>query len=102
MKLSVLKSLVLAGVVTGAAITAGAAQTASGYWVVGNAVIHACEIVTSNPVIDTNIGSFGTGPYQSRADANLARSTIGACPKEDSDLAGVHGLPEQADSDNPG
>ena len=93
--------LVLAGVLTGASATAGVAQTASGYWVVGNAVVHACEIVTSNPVIDTNIGSFGTGPYRSRADANLARSTIGACPKEDSDLAGYR-LPEEADSDDPG
>ena len=93
--------LVLAGVLTGASATAGVAQTASGYWVVGNAVVHACEIVTSNPVIDTNIGSFGTGPYRSRADANLARSTIGACPKEDPGLAGYR-LPEEPDSDDPG
>jgi hypothetical protein len=97
---SVLKSLLLTGVFTAAAATAGVAQTASGYWVVGNAVVHACEIVTSNPVIDYIPGSFGTGPYQSRADANLARSTIGACPKEDSDLAGYR-LPAEADSDEP-
>ena len=95
---SVLKSLLLTGVFTAAAATAGVAQTASGYWVVGNAVVHACEIVTSNPLIDYIPGSFGTGPYQSRADANLARSTIGACPKEDSDLAGYR-LPAEADSD---
>jgi hypothetical protein len=94
----VLKSLVLSGVFTAAA-TACVAQTWSGYWVVGNAVVHACEIVTSNPVIDTNIGSFGTGPYQSRADANLARSTIGACPKQDADLAGYR-MPAEADSDD--
>lgn len=101
MKSSILTSSLLAGVLGGAAATAGVAQTASGYWVVGNALVHACEIVTSNPVIDTNIGSFGTGPYRSRADANLARSTIGACPKEDADLAGYR-LPEEADSDDPG
>lgn len=99
MKSSVLKSLVLAGLVTGAVTTACMAQTASGYWVVGNAVAHACEIVTSNPVIDTNIGSFGTGPYQSRADANLARSTIGACPKQEPDMAG-YSPPAKADSDD--
>lgn len=101
MKLSALKSLVLAGLVTGAVITAGVAQTASGYWVVGNAVVHACEIVTSNPVIDYNPGSFGTGPYQSRADADLARSTIGACPKDEPSLTGYR-QPEEADSDDPG
>ena len=98
---SSIPGLVLAGIFTGASATACLAQTASGYWVVGNAVVHACEIVTSNPVIDYNIGSFGTGPYRTRADANLARSTIGACPKEDSDLAGYR-LPEEADSDDPG
>ena len=101
MKTSVSKIL-LAGLVIGAAATECIAQMATGYWVVGNAAIHTCEIVTSNPVIDYSPGSFGTGPYQSRADANLARSTIGVCPKEDSDLAGVHRLPEEADSDDPG
>jgi hypothetical protein len=101
MQSSILR-LVLAGLVTGAATTAGTAQMASGYWVVGNAAIHTCEIVTSNPVIDYNPGSFGTGPYQSRADANLARATIGVCPKDDSDLAGVHRLPDEAWSDDPG
>jgi hypothetical protein len=101
MKSSVLKSLMLAGFATGAVPAACMAQMASGYWVVGNAAIHTCQIVTSNPVIDYNPGSFGTGPYQSRADANLARATIGACPKEDSDLSGYR-LPEEADSDDPG
>jgi hypothetical protein len=100
MQSSVLK-LLLTGVVTGASASACPAQLASGYWVVGNAVEHACEIVTSNPVIDYRIGSFGTGPYQSRADADLARSTIGACPKDDTPLAGFH-LPEEADPDEPG
>jgi hypothetical protein len=100
MKPSNVQSLLLAGALICAATTAGVAQTLPGYWVVGDAVVHACEIVTSNPVIDTNIGSFGTGPYQSRADANLARSTIGACPKQDPDMAGYH-LPAAADSDDP-
>jgi hypothetical protein len=101
MKSSVLKSLMLAAFATGAVPTAGMAQIASGYWVVGNAAIRSCQIVTSNPVIDYTPGSFGTGPYQSLADANLARATIGACPKEDPDLAGYR-LPDEADSDDPG
>ena len=101
MRSSGLKSLMLAGLVTGAVTTASMAQMASGYWVVGNAAIHTCEIVTSNPVIDYVPGSFGTGPYQSLADANLARSTIGVCPKEDPELAGYR-LPDEADSDDPG
>ena len=101
MKSSLLKSLVLAGLVTGAVTTARMAQMGSGYWVVGNAAIHTCQIVTSNPVIDYTPGSFGTGPYRSLADANLARSTIGACPKEDPDLAGYR-LPDEAESDDPG
>lgn len=100
MQSSVLK-LVLAAAVAAAGATASPAQMASGYWVVGNAVAHACEIVTSNPVIDYRIGSFGSGPYQSRADADLARSTIGACPKDDPTPAGFH-LPDESDSDEPG
>jgi hypothetical protein len=35
--------------------------------------------VTSNPVIIGDIW-FGDGPYKSRADAKLARSTIRVCP----------------------
>ena len=34
---------------------------------------------TSNPVIIGDIW-FGDGPYKSRADAKLARSTIRVCP----------------------
>jgi hypothetical protein len=77
----------LAAVVAGASATACLAQIPPGYWVVGNAAIQLCEIVTSNPIIDYTVGSFGTGPYRSRADANLARSTIGACPKQDHGVA---------------
>ena len=107
MKSSTVKSLLLAGALTCAATTTCVAQTYSGspmysgYWVVGNGADHTCQIVTSNPVIDYIPGSFGTGPYQSLADANLARSTIGACPKEDSDLTGYR-MPDEADSDDPG
>ena len=52
------------------------------YWVVGNRATNKCEIVTSNPIIIGDIW-FGDGPYKSLDDAKLARSTIGACPKDD-------------------
>jgi hypothetical protein len=54
------------------------------YWVVGNRATAKCEIVTSNPTIIGDIW-FADGPYKSRADAKLARSTIGACPRPESD-----------------
>ena len=54
------------------------------YWVVGNRATSKCPIVTSNPVVIGDIW-FADGPYKSRADAKLARSTIGACPKPKSD-----------------
>jgi hypothetical protein len=78
------------------------AQSYSGYWVVGNGAIHACEIVTSNPIIDYSPGSFGSGPYQSRDDARLARSTISVCPKQDAIPAGHQMMPEQGAFDEPG
>jgi hypothetical protein len=40
--------------------------------------------VTSNPIIIGDIW-FGDGPYNSKDDAKLARSTISACPKPDPD-----------------
>lgn len=49
------------------------------FWVVGNRATGKCNIVTSNPVIDGDIW-FGDGPYKSKDDAKLARSTIRACP----------------------
>ena len=49
------------------------------FWVVGNRATGKCNIVTSNPVIIGDIW-FGDGPYKSKADAKLARSTIRACP----------------------
>jgi len=101
MKPSNMKSLLLATALTCVATTACVAQTYSGYWVVGNGAIHNCEIVTSNPVIDYSQGSFGSGPYQSRDDAKLARSTISACPKEDPASAGHHMMPDQGAPDAP-
>jgi hypothetical protein len=60
---------------------AGTVSAADGlYWVVGNNATNKCDIVTTNPVIDGNIW-FGDGPYKSKDDAKLARSTINVCPK---------------------
>ena len=76
-----MKSLLLAGAMIVAAGTAALAD--GGYWVVGNRATAKCEIVTSNPVINAQVGGtiwFGTGPYQSLDDAKLARSTISQCP----------------------
>ncbi len=104
---STVKSLLLAGALTCAATTACVAQTYSGsptysgYWVVGNGADHTCQIVTSNPVIDYSPGSFGSGPYQSRDDAKLARSTISVCPKEDPAWAGHQMMPDQGASGEP-
>jgi len=73
-----MKPLVLAGCII---LTTAIAGFADGlYWVVGNRATSKCEIVTSNPVVYGDIW-FADGPYKSRADAKLARSTIGACPK---------------------
>jgi hypothetical protein len=71
----------LAGCIVLMTTTAGLADGL--YWVVGNRASSRCEIVTSNPVIMGDIW-FADGPYKSRADAKLARSTIGACPKTSS------------------
>ena len=101
MKPSNVRSLLLAGVLACAAATSCPAQTYSGYWVVGDGAAHTCEIVTSNPVIDYSVNSFGTGPYRSLDDAKLARSTIGVCPKDDAASAGYH-IPNQDAPDDPG
>ena len=76
-----MKSLLLAGAVIVATGTFAFAQ--GSYWVVGDNATSKCEIVTSNPVINSQVGgniSFGTGPYKSLDDAKLARSTIRQCP----------------------
>jgi hypothetical protein len=84
-----MKSWLLAGVMTVATGTVCFAGPL--YWVVGNRATSKCDIVTRNPVIYgyaayDDGGSyhfwFGDGPYKSLADAKLARSTIGACPKD--------------------
>jgi hypothetical protein len=77
-----MKPLVLAGFILVVTTAAGLADGL--YWVVGNRAIGRCDIVASNPVIFGDIW-FADGPYRSRADAKLARSTIGACPKVSSD-----------------
>ena len=76
-----MKSLLMAGAMIVATGTCAFAQ--SGYWVIGNRATSNCEIVTSNPVINAQVGGniwFGTGPYQSLDDAKLARSNIPQCP----------------------
>ncbi|MEO8318273.1 MAG: hypothetical protein ABI561_08115 [Bradyrhizobium sp.] len=77
-----MKTLLLAGA---SLIAAGNIAFAQGYWVVGNGATSKCEIVTSNPVINSQVGgnvTFGSGPYRSDDDAKLARSTIRSCPPE--------------------
>jgi len=76
-------------ILTGALLLISSASYAdSRYWVVGNRATGKCDIVTANPVIgggsayDNVRGySFGDGPYRSKGDAKLARTTIGVCPK---------------------
>jgi len=76
-----MKSLLLAGAIVVATGTRAFAQ--GGSWVVGNRATSKCEIVTSNPVINAQVGGniwFGSGPYQSLDDAKLACSSIRGCP----------------------
>ena len=79
-----MKPLILAGAII---LAIGTACFADGlYWVVGNSATNKCDIVTSNPVVNAQVGGniwFGSGPYQSSDDAKLARSTIGVCPEKD-------------------
>lgn len=64
----------------GLLMASGTVSLADGlFWVIGNRATGKCNVVTSNPVIDGDIW-FGDGPYKSKADAKLARSTIRACP----------------------
>ncbi|NPU11130.1 hypothetical protein HL667_24670 [Bradyrhizobium sp. 83012] len=63
-------------------MTATAAWADDLFWVVGNRATNRCEIVTSNPVIIGDIW-FASGPFKSKDDAKLARSTINACPNKD-------------------
>ena len=83
-----MKRMMLAGclIVLGGPVSAADGQ----FWVVGNSATDKCEIVTKNPVIYGDIW-FGDGPYKSKDDAKIARSTIKQCPavpdKEDKDEA---------------
>jgi hypothetical protein len=75
-----MKSLLLAAAMV---VAIGSVGWADGlYWVVGNRATNGCDIVTRNPVIVGDIW-FADGPYKSRDDARLARSTIRVCPKDD-------------------
>jgi hypothetical protein len=97
-----MKSLLLAGAMVVATGTAALAD--GGYWVVGNRATAKCEIVTSNPVINAQVGGniwFGSGPYQSHDDAKLARSTLGACPKEDPAATPDEPAPANQPADEP-
>ena len=76
-----MKQLLLVGAMMVATETCAFAQ--SGFWVVGDNAAGKCEIVTSNPVINSQVGgniTFGSGPYKSIDDAKLARSNISECP----------------------
>lgn len=75
-----MKRLMLAGTLLVWSATAGLADGL--YWVVGNHADGKCHIVRKNPVVVGDVW-FADGPYTSRGDANLARSTITECPKVD-------------------
>ena len=61
-------------------LASGTISLANGlFWVVSRRATGKCNIVTSNPVINGDVW-FGDGPYKSKDDAKLARSTIRACP----------------------
>jgi len=80
-----MKRAMLAGSLVIATASAGFADALCCYWVVGNSATSKCDIVTSNPVVggDGNVW-FGDGPYKTLDEAKLARSTIRACPKDES------------------
>lgn len=88
-----MKRLTIAGALL---LASGTACLADGlFWVVGNRATGKCHIVTSNPVIIGDIW-FGDGPYKSKADAKLARSTIRVCPP----LSPEEQKAEDADANN--
>ena len=86
---TVMKSLVVAGIMSAAFATAGHAGQ---FWVAGDRSTGKCKILTSQPVIfglpayggaGSEYGtSFASGPYKSLDDAKLARSGISSCPPE--------------------
>ncbi len=61
-----MKSVLLAGAIL---VAAGNVAFAQRYWVTGNRASGKCEIVTRNPVVDSQVGgnvTFGSGPYRSK------------------------------------
>ncbi|MCX7307035.1 MAG: hypothetical protein NTZ72_03430 [Afipia sp.] len=74
-----MKIVVVAAGLTALLTTAGFDYT--GFWVIKDTRQPKCSIVTSNPVIDGPIGPvlWGSGPYRSEQDAELAISTISSC-----------------------
>ena len=74
-----MKIAVLAAAV--AALVTTASFDYAGFWIIKDSRQPKCSIVTSNPVIDGPIGPilWGSGPYRSQQDAELAISTIGSC-----------------------
>lgn len=63
------------------ALVTSASWDLTGFWVIKDNRQAGCSIVTSNPIINGPIGPilWGSGPYQSQKDAELAITTIGAC-----------------------
>jgi hypothetical protein len=89
-----MKRLILAGALV---LVSSASYGDGQYWVAGNPATGKCDIVTSNPVIaggSASAGatgySFGDGPYKSKDDAKLARSTINSCPPPDPEKDSAH------------
>jgi hypothetical protein len=87
-----MKRLILTSLLVFASATGASADER--FWVTGNRATGKCDIVTSNPVIgggsayDSGGGySFGDGPYKSKDDAKLARSTISVCPPPEPESA---------------
>ncbi|MGJ4882404.1 MULTISPECIES: hypothetical protein [unclassified Bradyrhizobium] len=76
---------VLTAALIGMTATAAWAEDPDMFWVVGNRATNRCEIVTSNPIVTPTMGDiwFASGPFKSKDDAKLARSTINACPNKD-------------------
>jgi hypothetical protein len=81
MRIKIMKHVMLTGGLVAALATPALADGM--FWVVGSHATNGCQIVTSNPVVDGGNIWFVDGPYKSRSDAKLARSTIDACPKVD-------------------
>ncbi|MBR1220300.1 hypothetical protein JQ557_20025 [Bradyrhizobium sp. U87765 SZCCT0131] len=68
----------LAGAMAAAWIAPARTAGNASFWVVGS-FVKGCWIVEQNPLIDGGTIQFSDGPYRSRDDAELARSTIRAC-----------------------